>query len=42
VLNKPSENVWCAASITYSTELAQYAGKEKREQTFEQIISEEY
>jgi len=42
MLDKPSETVWCAARFTYSTELAQHAGKEKQERTFEQIVPKEY
>lgn len=42
VLDDPSERLWCAAGYTYSAELAEQAGKEKRKRTFEEIVPAEY
>jgi hypothetical protein len=42
VLEDPSEWLWCTAGYTYSTELAEKAGKAKRKRTFEEIVPEEY
>src|SRR6267154_3458104 len=42
VLDDLSERLWCAARYTYSAELAEKAGVEKRKQTFEEIVPEEY
>jgi hypothetical protein len=42
VLDDPSERLWCAAGYTYSAELAEKAGKEKRKRTFEEIVPRDY
>jgi hypothetical protein len=42
VLDDPSERLWCAAGYTYSAELAEQVGKDKRKRTFEEIVPEEY
>nr|VWO97963.1 BZIP domain-containing protein [Ganoderma boninense] len=42
VLEEATEELWCAAGYTYSTELAEKANKEKRQRTFEEIVPEEY
>ena len=34
--------LWCAAGYTYSTKLAEKAGKAKQNRTFEEIVPEEY
>jgi hypothetical protein len=36
------ERLWCAAGYTYSAELAEKAGREKRKWTFKEIVPEEY
>jgi RNase H-like domain found in reverse transcriptase/Reverse transcriptase (RNA-dependent DNA polymerase)/Integrase zinc binding domain/Chromo (CHRromatin Organisation MOdifier) domain/Integrase core domain len=42
VLEDPSDRLWCAAGYTYSTELAEKAGKSKPKRTFEEIVPKEY
>jgi len=42
MLEEPSEEVWCAAGFTYSTELAGKAGEGKQKRSLEEIIPEEY
>jgi hypothetical protein len=42
VLDDCSEQLWCVAGYTYSAELAEKAGKEKRKRTFEEIVPSEY
>ena len=42
VLEDPTERLWCAASYTYSTELAEKAGEDKRKHTFEEIVPREF
>ena len=42
ILEDPSETLWSSAGYTYSTELAERAGKEKPTRSFEDIVPEEY
>ena len=42
ILDDPSETLWCTAGYTYSAELAEKADREKRKQTFKEIVPEEY
>lgn len=42
VLEDTTEELWCAAGYTYSTELAQKANQDKPKRTFEEIVPEEY
>jgi predicted aspartyl protease len=42
VLEDLTEQVWCAAGFTYSTELAEKASKEKPKRAFEEIVPQEY
>jgi hypothetical protein len=42
VFNDPSERLWCAVGYSYSAELAEKAGKEKRKCTFEEIVPKDY
>jgi hypothetical protein len=42
VLEDPTERLWCAAGYTYSTELAEKAGEDKRKRTFEEIVPREF
>jgi hypothetical protein len=42
ILNDPSERLWCAAGYTYSAELAEKAGRDKRRRSFEEIVPREY
>jgi hypothetical protein len=41
-LEDPSEDLWCAAGFTYSTDLAEQASKTKPKWSFEEIVPEEY
>ena len=42
ILEDTTEELWCAAGYTYSTELAQKANQDKPKRTFEEIVPEEY
>ena len=42
VLEDISGTLWCAAGLTYSTELAGQANKQKPKRTFEEIVPKEY
>ena len=42
VLEDTTEELWCAAGYTYSTEIAQKANQDKPKRTFEEIVPEEY
>jgi hypothetical protein len=42
VFDDTSERLWCAAGYTYSAEMAEKAGQDKRKRTFEEIVPREY
>ena len=42
ILREPSEQLWCAAGYTYSTELAEKASQGKPKKSFEDIVPEQY
>lgn len=42
VLEDSTEELWCAAGYTYSSQLAAEANQQKKQKTFEEMVPEEY